>query len=530
MKAACDAHKRQNDSLAIEGMLDLLRCRAGSTGGGVVPSLPRGTQVISTINVQVTPSKNASSSPNTEPCLPGVQPMPKGRIVEAGPEQAAKPLVLSQGEYLLLRFAAKGGTGFQLESGRDVLELPQGTYHLPQATGLMKAVKPGNATVNILGRSAPPAIVGKMIGGNPDDATADATSGYFVTGTNFFAAIGSWQVPQLFGFGNRSSGTWVGVDGLSVGAITATTLIQAGTIQESDTGFLGIGESQSFWPFWEIVPQLVAQHIPYQISPGDHISVIVRSLKFDSTVAGTSNTWEIVVSDSTQQWNFETLVEYQGNLATVEWIEEDPQSCFLSWCNVGTLADYETVTFDGVSMYPYVHFPQPTFNPPPLGPLANFPPPAFRSGFPALVASDSITMVQNNIAISTPSNPDGDGDGFTLAFGSTMPPAPGPFVTTSTIPDAVVNSSYSKTLQVSGAASPKWFSTQLPNGLSLNSTTGIISGIPSATGTFGIGVWVADTANPGTFSQLQHLNLTILHPWEVLQCQFSQGLQKLICF
>jgi hypothetical protein len=34
------------------------------------------------------------------------------------------------------------------------------------------------------------------------------------------------------------------------------------------------------------------------------------------------------------------------------------------------------------------------------------------------------------------------------------------------------------------------------------------------------GVWVADTADPGTFSQLQHLDLAILHPWEVVHCEF----------
>ena len=532
MKTACDLHKRQNDSLAIEGMVDLLKCRAGSTVRA--PVLPAGTQVISTFTVQVTAAKDSGTKTQSPPCPPNVHPMPAGRIINIGKEQAAKIVVAAEGEYLMLRFADQGATGFQLEPGNSVLEKTKGIYHLPdKTTGLVKAVKPGTAKVSILGPTTPPPPPGKPTGGNPADATSNADSGYFVTGTNFFAASGSWEVPQLWGFGNRSSGTWVGVDGLSVGPITATTLIQAGTIQESDSGFLGIGESQSYWPFWEIVPQLEAQQIPYQIFPGDLMFVLLRSIDFASTTAGSSNPWDIIVTDSTQGWNFVTRVEYTGNLATVEWIEEDPTSCFLSWCNVGTLADYQSVTFEGASMYPFVQFPAPTFNPPPLGALAAFPPQAFRSGFPALVASDSITMVQSGSAISTPSNPDGDGDGFTIAFGSAVPPAPGPFVTTTTLPNAVVGWPYSFTLQQSGARAPQWFSNLLPSdGLSLNYVTGIISGTPVNTGSFNIGVWVVDVANPGTSSQLQNLSLKVVQPWQagLTNCQFFPGLGAIVCF
>jgi hypothetical protein len=60
-----------------------------------------------------------------------------------------------------------------------------------------------------------------------------------------------------------------------------------------------------------------------------------------------------------------------------------------------------------------------------------------------------------------------------------------PFVVTDSLPDGVVRASYSKQLQASGGDPPyKWSvsSGRLPSGLTLNSTTGNITGIPTAVG------------------------------------------------
>ena len=44
---------------------------------------------------------------------------------------------------------------------------------------------------------------------------------------------------------------------------------------------------------------------------------------------------------------------------------------------------------------------------------------------PNLAAADGGVMVQRNHQVSTPSVPDGDTDGFNMAYGSTAPAPPG---------------------------------------------------------------------------------------------------------
>jgi hypothetical protein len=70
-----------------------------------------------------------------------------------------------------------------------------------------------------------------------------------------------------------------------------------------------------------------------------------------------------------------------------------------------------------------------------------------------------------------------------------------PAVTTSTLPNATVATSYSQTLTVSGGTPPyTWTlaSGALPAGLSLNSSTGVISGTPTAAGSSTFTVTAAD--------------------------------------
>lgn len=70
-------------------------------------------------------------------------------------------------------------------------------------------------------------------------------------------------------------------------------------------------------------------------------------------------------------------------------------------------------------------------------------------------------------------------------------------ITTSTLPAANLGVAYSATLAVSGGQSPYTFAIttgSLPAGLTLNATTGTISGTPSAAGTFSFSVTVTDSA------------------------------------
>jgi hypothetical protein len=162
--------------------------------------------------------------------------------------------------------------------------------------------------------------------------------------------------------------------------------------------------------------------------------------------------------------------------------------------------------------------------------LENFAPPAFTPGFPALLPKSSVSMVQNNATVSTPSNPDGDGDGFTVMFGPSVPTPPGPQVTTTTLPNAVEQNPYSFSLGITGATAPVWSSSQLPQGLTLNSATGVISGTPAVKGTYQVAVWASDSANSGELTQLQHLTLKVDPSFVALHCKFYPPLQKTICW
>ncbi len=68
-------------------------------------------------------------------------------------------------------------------------------------------------------------------------------------------------------------------------------------------------------------------------------------------------------------------------------------------------------------------------------------------------------------------------------------------ITTNSLPDAILNSNYSQFIQVSGGSSPYQFSLSsgsLPQGMTLNSQTGLLSGAPTQSGNFTFTVRVLD--------------------------------------
>ena len=200
-------------------------------------------------------------------------------------------------------------------------------------------------------------------------------SGYAKTGS-YTSATAQWVVPSVSASrGATYSSAWVGIDGFN-----NSSLIQTGTESDYYNG------SAHYNAWWEILPAPETAISSITVHPGD---VMTASITKNS---GTS--WSITITDTTNGQSFSTTQNYTGPGTSVEWIEEAP--------TVGghqaTLAQYSSPD--------------------------KFDPGTANGGNPGLTTADSGVMIQKQRQVSTPSVPDGDTDGFNMAYGSTAPAPP----------------------------------------------------------------------------------------------------------
>jgi hypothetical protein len=200
-------------------------------------------------------------------------------------------------------------------------------------------------------------------------------SGYAKSGS-YSSATAQWVVPSVSATkGSTYSSAWVGIDGF-----TNSSLIQTGTESDYYNG------SAHYNAWWEILPAAE--------TPISSITVHPLDVMTASITKGTGSSWTITITDQTNGQSFTTQQSYSGPGASVEWIEEAPTV----GGRVATLAHYSSPdTFD---------------------------PGTANGGNPGLTASDSGVMVQRRAAVSTPSVPDSDTDGFNMSYGSTAPAPP----------------------------------------------------------------------------------------------------------
>ena len=390
------------------------------------------------------------------------------------PQHSGKTMEAAPGTYIELAFPPGSGAGGFTVSPPGILGVRPGVQHLPKGViGLLSAENEGTATIHVVGRA----------NGVQFANSTPNWSGYAIPNTpgpNFSSIAGEWDVPYILSDNDSDSATWIGIDGVG----DNEPLLQVGTVQTYSSGFLGIfGGGASYHPFYQIYPAHDQVVIPKPISPGDHIVAFLLAGGPAPPVPNQASTWWVYMNNETKNWFYTAQVTYSGPLDTAEWIEEAPTSCGWFSCSVETLANYGSVTFDGSD----------DVNGQRVG----------------LSIGNELSIAQGGKIVSSPSDPDADQDGFTVAYGPNQPPPPGPFIATTTIPEAYIGIPYSTTLQATGADSFQWFGLSLPPWMTLNPTTGVLSGTPPAAGFVYVEVQAANGANLGETSQRQVFPLTI---------------------
>jgi hypothetical protein len=493
---ACDKQLRQDQLLAVMGMLDLLPEYAKVLPAPVYTGRYGkilGNEAVATVTVKVVAPAPVSAA--------GLQ----ARRVSVADDK--KVIEVAQGENVLvvLTSGTKRVPGFIVGPASGVLEAPMGRVHFPtDRLMVLKATHPGMATIRFMG----PLQSNQYF-------CSECWSGYLEPGGPFFGVQGSWIVPAIdpsfspYG----GSATWIGLDGYG-----ESPLIQVGTSQNYSNGFFGIGAGVSYDAWWQVLPQFESSQdlgSGFPVFPGDAMLASISPTPIGSAPAPNTNfSWQIVLTDITQKWTFTTNQGFSGPLDQAEWILEDPSDCagpFGCWRQ--SFANYGQVMFD--------------FNDRTATSLGPGWVPNWTS--PSLSSIEQLSINQNNEIYSTPSNPDADADGFYVTYSQVSPNpgiSPGPWIETTTLAPAVQNQPYTQTLSALEPPNPfdpngpvwSWaLNGALPHGLSLNASTGTISGTPTALGTSNFSVLATDTVT-GAFSQNQALSITVSGtPMGVLQ-------------
>jgi len=476
----CDKSLRQDQLLAISGILKLLPAYQGS----LPKPEPEGhfgknlsNEVVATVKIRVlSPEPAAARALITR--APG-----SPALVTSFADDGSTHEV-HQGDNVVIQLAANGKRtpGFVVDPVGILATKPGVAHFDTNRMIILQAVKPGLVTITFRG----PFAVGAS-------NSLAIWSGYQKFGGPFWGVKGQWQVPQIVTqyspYG--ASSTWIGLSGAG-----EFQLIQIGTSQYYNAPVLGIGGGVSYYPWWQLVPENLEQRIDRSVNPGDWMFATITPVP----VPLPPNEWRMTLTNITQGWTFSVDQPYGGPFNSAEWIEEDDSRCIpLLGCPVQTLDNYGQVTFD--------------YNTGVATSVDNLNQPIWVPA--ALTANEQLTINQSNsIFYSIPGPPSCDGDGFLVTYsnpsvgtkGATwnQNTAPGPIVDTSLLGPAQLDVPYSQTLAAYDPfaiplSEGNWSWTLvpghlLPDGLTLNSSSGVISGKPEETGNYSFSVTATDNS------------------------------------
>jgi hypothetical protein len=230
-------------------------------------------------------------------------------------------------------------------------------------------------------------------------------SGYVQSAkTHIFTAVqDTWTVPTVSTApsGDQYSSDWVGIGGFTPGD---DTLVQAGTEGDNLNG------TAQYYAWTELIS---APQVPLTmtVSPGDSITTVVKETA--------TNVWLMQVTDNTTHVTQSRTATYPSSGLSAEAIHEatDVNGTF------GPLATTTNVTFDPGS---FTSTFQTSFQPLLV--------PAIQSEKTTKKGTkikpdkvyeiEMFTQAKPHTQIATPSAPDSDLDGFTVAYGSVAPSPP----------------------------------------------------------------------------------------------------------
>jgi hypothetical protein len=215
--------------------------------------------------------------------------------------------------------------------------------------------------------------------------------GYAATTTSnsqtFTSVVGSWQVPALTGpsTGNPTYASfWVGLDGFG-----NSTVEQLGT---SSTYTPGTGASYDAW--YEMFPQFSIAIPGMTITPGDWMNASV-------TYEG-NETYRLTMQDTTTGSLFTIdqlpVPGFNPLRSTAEWVGESPGVNG----SLSSLANFGSTTFLGAAA---------TLDGTDTGTISSF---STNTGIQLISGTGGLS--------ATPSPLNADGNGFTIAVGSSAPP------------------------------------------------------------------------------------------------------------